>query len=72
MQIALIIIAICSVIRIIQNGIQLFMLLRDTSARDDAYTAFIESLKKDDRQIVEEFLEKAEEYLKENERREFK
>ena len=72
MTTALIVIAICSVIRIIQNGIQLFMLLRDTSARDDAYTAFIESLKKDDRQIVEEFLEKAEEYLKENERREFK
>ena len=69
---AISVIAICSVIRIIQNGIQLFMLLRDTSARDDAYTAFIESLKKDDKQIVKEFLEKAEEHLKENERREFK
>ena len=72
MVIAVSVIAICSVIRIIQNGIQLHMLMHDTGARDDAYAAFIESLKKDDRQIVEEFLEKAEEYLKENERREFK
>ena len=61
---ALTIIAICSVIRIIQNGIQLFMLIRDTGARDNAYREFVKSLKKTDRQVVREFLREAEDYLK--------
>ena len=46
MVIAISVIAICSVIRIIQNGIQLYMLIRDTSARDNAYREFVKSLKK--------------------------
>ena len=61
---ALTIIAICSVIRIIQNGIQLFMLIRDAGARDNAYREFVKSLKKTDRQVVREFLREAEDYLK--------
>ena len=64
MAIAISVIAICSAIRIIQNGIQLFMLFRDSEARDDAYRAFIENLKKDDRQTVREFLKEAEEHFK--------
>ena len=70
MLIAISVIAICSVIRIVQNGIQLYMLIRDTSARDNAYREFVKSLKKTDKQIVREFLREAEEYLKANERKE--
>ena len=70
MLIAISVIAICSVIRIVQNGIQLFMLIRDTSARDNAYREFVRSLKKTDKQVVREFLREAEEYLKANERKE--
>ena len=65
---ALTIIAICSVVRIIQNGIQLFMLIRDTGARDNAYREFVRSLKKTDKQVVREFLREAEDYLKAQER----
>ena len=64
MLIAISVIAICSVIRIIQNGIQLYMLIRDTSARDNAYREFVKSLKKTDKQVVREFLREAEEYLR--------
>ena len=53
MLIAVSVIAICSVIRIIQNGIQLHMLIRDTGARDNAYREFVKSLKKTDKQGVE-------------------
>lgn len=70
MIVAISVIAICSVIRIVQNGIQLFMLIRDTSARDNAYREFVRSLKKTDKQVVREFLREAEEYLKANERKE--
>ena len=70
MVIAISVIAICSVVRIVQNGIQLFMLIRDTGARDNAYREFVRSLKKTDKQVVREFLREAEEYLKANERKE--
>ena len=70
MLIAVSVIAICSVIRIIQNGIQLHQLIRDTGARDNAYREFVKSLKKTDKQVVREFLREAEEYLKANERKE--
>ncbi|MBQ3394234.1 MAG: hypothetical protein IJG64_03675 [Oscillospiraceae bacterium] len=70
MTTAITVIAICSCIRIIQNGIQLFMLIRDSGARDNAYREFVKSLKKTDKQVVREFLREAEEYLKANERKE--
>ena len=69
-MVAVSVIAICSVIRIIQNGIQLHQLIRDTGARDNAYREFVKSLKKTDKQVVREFLREAEEYLKANERKE--
>lgn len=48
MKTALWIIAICEVIRAVQNLLQLRMLKRDTGARDNAYTEFV-------RQMLEEF-----------------
>ena len=57
MVIAIWIIAICEVIRIIQNMIQLTMLKRDTGARDNAYAEFVKSLNKTDREFVKDLLE---------------
>lgn len=59
MTIALWIIAICEVVRAVQNFTQLRMVKHDTGARDNAYAEFIKSLKDDDatfvRQMLEEF-----------------
>ena len=57
MIIAIWIIAICEVIRIIQNMMQLTMLKRDTGARDNAYAEFVKSLNKTDREFVKDLLE---------------
>lgn len=57
MIVALWIIAVCEVIRAIQNMMQLAMLKHDTGARDNAYAEFVKSLNKDDRQFVKEMLE---------------
>lgn len=56
MIIAIWILAICSVIRITQNAIQLRMLLRDASARDNAYAEFVRSLKQTDKDFVKRVL----------------
>lgn len=72
MLIAVSVIAVCSVIRIIQNGIQLSMLIRDTGARDNAYREFVKSLKKSDREVMREFLNELEEHMNVNERKENK
>ena len=62
MTIALWIIAICSVVRIIQNSIQLSMLIDEKEQRKRLNNEFIESLKQDNRTWVEdtlnEFLER--------------
>lgn len=60
MTIALWIIAICEVIRAAQNTLQLFIVKRDSSQRDNAYAEFIKSLKQDDRQFVRRMLEEYE------------
>ena len=57
MIIAIWIIAICGLIRIAQNFIQLRMLHHDTGARDNAYAEFVKSLKTDDREMVKRLLE---------------
>ena len=57
MKIALWIIAICEAIRAVQNLLQLWMLKRDTSARDNAYAEFVKSLKKTDKEFVRQMLE---------------
>ena len=61
MTIALWIIAICEVIRAIQNHISLTALRHDTSARDNAYAEFVKSLKMNDREFVRRLLEEFEE-----------
>ena len=62
MTTALWIIAVCSVIRIIQNGIQLSMLIGEREQRKRLNNEFIDSLKKDNREwaedILSEFLQK--------------
>lgn len=60
MTIALWIIAVCEVIRAAQNALQLIMVKRDSSQRDNAYAEFIKSLKQDDRQFVRRMLEEFE------------
>lgn len=57
MNAALWIIAICELIRIAQNAIQLTSLLRDASARDNAYSEFVKSLKQTDKEFVKRLLE---------------
>ena len=57
----LLLIAICEVVRAIQNGIQITMLLHDTGARDNAYKEFVKSLKASDREFVEKMLREFEE-----------
>lgn len=56
MKAALWIIAICSVIRIIQNGIQLSMLIGEREQRKRLNNEFIDSLKKDNRKWAEDTL----------------
>ena len=60
MIIPLWIIAICELIRMLQNGIQLFMIKKDTGARDNAYAEFVKSLKASDREYVRRMLEEFE------------
>ena len=60
MTIALWIIAVCEVIRAAQNALQLILVNRDSSQRDNAYAEFIKSLKQDDRQFVRRMLEEFE------------
>ena len=55
------IIAICEIIRALQNALQIAMLLHDTGARDNAYKEFVKSLKSSDREFVEKMLKEFEE-----------
>lgn len=57
MKTALWIIAICELIRIAQNTIQLANLLKDAIARDNAYSEFVKSLKQTDKEFVKRLLE---------------
>lgn len=56
MTVAIWIIAICSLVRIIQNGIQLSVLLGEKEMRKKLNNEFIDSLKKDNREWVEDTL----------------
>lgn len=57
MTIAIWIIAMVEIIRAIQNHIQLSTIRRDASARDNAYSEFVKSLKQSDREFVRQLLE---------------
>lgn len=61
MTIALWIIAVCEVVRAIQNFVQIRSIKHDTSARDNAYAEFVKSLKMNDREFVRRLLEEFEE-----------
>lgn len=54
------IIAGCEVIRVAQNHLQISMIDKDTSARDNAYAEFVKSLKMNDREFVRRMLEEFE------------
>lgn len=54
------IIAICEVIRAIQNMMQIAMVKHDTKARDNAYAEFVKSLNKTDREFVKRMLKEFE------------
>lgn len=56
MKTAVWIIAICEVIRAVQNFAQLAMAHHDTGARDNAYAEFVKSLKSSDKEFVERML----------------
>lgn len=61
MTIAIWIIAVCEVVRAIQNFVQIRSIQHDTSARDNAYAEFVKSLKMNDREFVRRLLEEFEE-----------
>lgn len=67
MIIALWIIAVCEVVRAIQNAIQIRSILQDTTARDNVYAEFIKSLKSTDREFVRQMLEEFERQEEEEE-----
>lgn len=61
MSIALWIIAICEVVRIAQNTVQLLSIYHDKSARDNAYAEFVKSLKMSDKEYVRRLLKEFDE-----------
>ena len=61
MNIAIWIIAICEVIRAVQNLFQLMMVKHDTGARDNAYAEFVKSLNNTDAEMVKRLLKEFEE-----------
>ena len=66
-NIILLIIAICEVIRAIQNMIQIRTIVHDTKSRDNAYAEFINSLRQTDREFVKRMLEEFQEIEDEEE-----
>ncbi len=60
MIVALWIIAVCEVIRAIQNMIQIMTIRHDTEGRDNAYAEFVKSLKQTDGEFVRRMLEEFE------------
>jgi hypothetical protein len=60
MKTALWIIAICEVIRVAQNMVQIMTIKHDTKGRDNAYAEFVKSLKQSDRDFVRGMLDEFE------------
>ena len=60
MTVALWIIAICEVIRALQNMVQIMAMKHDLSQRDNAYAEFIKNIKQSDREFVRNMLEEFE------------
>ena len=60
MTVALWIIAICEIIRALQNMVQIMATRHDLSQRDNAYAEFVKTIKKDDKQFIKDMLEELE------------
>ena len=61
MKTAMGIIAICEVVRAVQNFVQIMTIRHDTKGRDNAYAEFVKSLKRSDREFVRRVLDEFEE-----------
>ena len=61
MEVAIWIIATCEVIRALQNALQIWLVVRDTGKRDNAYSEFVKSLHGTDKEFVKRILEEFEE-----------
>ena len=61
MTIAIWLIAICEIIRAVQNFIQIMAIRHDTRGRDNAYAEFVKSLKQTDREFVQRVLKEFDE-----------
>ena len=59
------IIAICEVVRLIQNSIQLLYLRKEDGNRENAYKEFVKSLNRTDSEFVQSMLKEIEERLDE-------
>lgn len=68
MKTALIVIAVCEVIRILQNSLQLITLVRNSTNKymKTASKAFVESLQRTDKEYLEEFLKNLRKVRKSN------
>lgn len=60
MKTAMWIIAICEVVRAVQNFVQIMTIRHDTKGRDNAYAEFVKSLKATDREFVRGMLDEFE------------
>ena len=60
MLVAIWIIAICEVIRALQNMIQLITMFAEKESRKNVYSEFVKSLKMNDRDYVKKLLEEFE------------
>lgn len=60
MEVAIWIIAICEIVRAVQNMMQIMAIRHDTAGRDNAYAEFVKSLKNTDREYVRRLLEEFE------------
>ena len=60
MKTALWIIAVCEVVRAVQNFVQIMTIRHDTKGRDNAYAEFVKSLKQSDRDFVRSMLDEFE------------
>ena len=65
MTVAVWIIAVCEVIRLVQNSIQLLYLRKDDGNRENAYKEFVKSLNRTDSEFVQSMLKEVEKRLDE-------
>lgn len=71
MTVAVWIIAICEVIRLVQNSIQLLYLRKEDGNRENAYKEFVKSLNRTDSEFVQSMLKEIEKRLDEIEEDEY-